>query len=130
MQKEVTQIFDARLRKKLATAKPEVLRFLLTHERRTLCISNICLQIQVAEKANHRVQMNRFKYKAMIEAVADMFAKNAVQAHVDSLMTAAAKGARMEQIIQADHFDKAIAQANHEAFNPKPRIVVPGARDA
>ena len=48
MKKEVTLLFDARVRKVFHT-KPTILRFLLKHERKDLFIDNLQKEIRVAE---------------------------------------------------------------------------------
>ena len=70
-------IFDVKLKfdgfiKETFKDKPEVLNALLKHERKELCVNNLCEQILKAENGN--VQFDLSKYNLMIKTVTDLFA--------------------------------------------------------
>ena len=85
MKKLVTELFDAYIRTKLHT-KPDVLKFILNHERKETCIDNLQKEIRVAEwKVGFK--MNYAKVKLMVNTVANMFANNALEAERIKHMT-------------------------------------------
>lgn len=83
---DVKKIFEDYLKEKLVT-KPDVLKFVLNHERKDLCIKNLCGQILIAEK---KLGANRFKKKQfeyMIQSIAKAFAESAIEYKAQSIIS-------------------------------------------
>ena len=91
---DVTKIFDDTLTKKLGT-KPEVLKFLLKHERKNVCIQNLCYHISQLEKLS--ITWNAEKYRRLIGDVAVMFGKAALEHYAQREMSDAEKTRRQRQ---------------------------------
>lgn len=91
---EVRQIFDDYLKSRLQS-KPEVLNLVLTHERKDLCLNQLCAQIRYAEKKIGRL-MNQKNYRAMIEGVANAYAHAVIKNKEESILSANEKK-RLEQ---------------------------------
>lgn len=86
---EVTKVFNEALVERFSK-KPEVLNFLLRHERKTRCLENLCEQIRLTEfKAT--VKLDARRYRLMIRTVADLFAKAALEAKHQELLSEAEK---------------------------------------
>lgn len=88
---DVTRRFDGHLRRIFAT-KPEILKFLLTHERKAKCLDNLCFQISMAELGTIKIDARR--YDRMILEVAKMFAGAALDARKVELQSAAERARR------------------------------------
>lgn len=80
MRTHVEKRFDGYLKHKLGK-KPDILRFVLNHERKHVCIDNICNQIQIMErKPNMMANTKRVAY--IIDNMADFFAKVAIEQRI------------------------------------------------
>lgn len=78
MNSQVQLVFDSYLQQILAP-KPEVLRFILNHERKPLAIRIACEQIEIAEShAKLRQVFDVSKYNGIIFQCAKMFASFAL----------------------------------------------------
>lgn len=64
--------------------KPQVLNFLLNHERRELCLNNLTKEIK------DNPWLSKKQYQDIIKAGAHVFAKAALESREKELMTAAA----------------------------------------
>lgn len=78
MNQEVEAIFDHYL-KQIFISKPDVARYLLKHERRSLVIENCCEQIRIAEISNIRQNFDISKYHLVISECAKLFAQTALK---------------------------------------------------
>lgn len=73
---EVQKIFDAKIRDAFKK-RPDLMKFFLGHERKKLCLENLCEQIKLAEGLL-AVKFDTPKYQNMIEQVAVMFCRGAI----------------------------------------------------
>lgn len=111
---DVTQLFDQYLTKNFGH-KPEVLQFLLHHERRQICLQNLCGQIQIAEKRSKlRLNFDAIKYKLMIDEVAKMFAHAAVRVRVAELVSTAEKYRRQSEASKYDEIKSVVKGLDDE----------------
>ncbi len=53
--------------------KPEVRRYLIDHERKNICIDNLCREIQTIERRKLRIIFDLQAYKRTVRDVAKMF---------------------------------------------------------
>jgi len=74
----VKVIFDKFLEETLAP-KPEILKFVLNHERKDLVLNNLCDQILRAERYNFN--FNAEKYRFIIRSMAKTFATVCLEHH-------------------------------------------------
>jgi len=95
---EVTQRFNLVLREifpKNLQNREELVKFVLNHERKVLCIQNLCAQIQAAEGKISTFNVN--DWKDLIRETARMFANAAIEAQI-ALHTSSAEKARQASI--------------------------------
>lgn len=78
MIKEVEIVFNSYLRQ-MFSHKPEVLNFLLNHERRPKIINICCDQIMIAEKSNIAKMFDISKYRLLIGECAKLFCTAALR---------------------------------------------------
>lgn len=76
MRREVERDFNAYL-KRLLASKPTVLKYVHHHERKTLCIDNLCREIRQAELSFHGFEKDRRLY--LIQQTAQFFASQALK---------------------------------------------------
>jgi len=77
--------FDNWIRFKFGSL-PKIQKFLLEHERRELCLKNLCHQIQMIEIRKGRA-MSAEGLSEMVDMTARMFASNALTVKEQSLMS-------------------------------------------
>lgn len=85
----VEHVFDNRLREVFKT-KPDVLKFLLNHERKKVCLENLCEQILLVDAKKNGL-LKAPQYRQLIDSIADVFASVALNAKQNELMSAAEK---------------------------------------
>jgi hypothetical protein len=102
MKEDVTRRFDEELKKVFGPTQPEILKFLLTHERRDLCIRNICREISKANGLALRVSLTN--YDKLIRDLARFFAKTAIQ-HIEEQLLS--HGEKVRRVSAADHLKRA-----------------------
>lgn len=91
MIQEIKVRFDSALREKFSQ-KADVLNFLLKHERKNLCITNIAEQILRAE--NYNINISIKTYDKIIKDIALMFARAVIE-HVEQQHMSAIKKAQI-----------------------------------
>ncbi len=106
----LTTLFDNRIKHQLkGKVKNTIIDFLLNHERKQGCITNIQEQVRIAE-LDPRVDFQRSQLIELVEAVADMFAKNAITAKEHQLTTAAEARRMQEEADKLAEFKAEIEQ--------------------
>jgi hypothetical protein len=90
---QITKHFDDFLRERLKT-KPEIMNYVLKHERKSLCIQNLCAEIIRTEK--YRINVSVETYKSLIQGVAGIFA-NATIEHLEQKHYTQAKIRQLQQ---------------------------------
>lgn len=78
MIEDVTKEFNGAIRSKFAI-KPEILKFLLNHPRKAMCLENLCREIQICEKRALKIGFNIDEYKMLIRDIAFLFAERALK---------------------------------------------------
>ncbi len=73
MRRDVEQIFDAYIKSVYYTRGADVMRFFTQHERKNICIDNICEQIQGVERSRMSISFNKKLYTKFIEDIAMKF---------------------------------------------------------
>lgn len=101
MIEDISRRFDNAIREKFKD-KPEVLNFLLKHERKHLCIQSLVEQIVRAERYSISIKVET--YASIIRDVALMFAKAAIE-HIEQQHYSASKVAEIQR--KADHMKQA-----------------------
>jgi hypothetical protein len=81
MRADVLKIFDQFITDTFK-AKPEVSRYLMNHERKNLCVDNLCEQIQIIERRRLKIVFDAAYYKRTIQDIARMFC-NACLKHAE-----------------------------------------------
>lgn len=88
MNQIVRRVFDEHL-KTVFASKPDILRFLLNHERKNLCLERLAKEIRMAE-LSQKVGGSAFnisKLRACIETTANIFALAALEAKKKELLS-------------------------------------------
>lgn len=98
---EVTKKFDAELTK-VFKQKPDILRFLLKHERKDRCILNLCAEISRAEQ--YRINVSVENYSKIIKDFARMFARAALTYAEEKALSDAERARR---IWESDRLNRA-----------------------
>lgn len=81
----VSEAFDNEIKRLYATRQP-VKEFLLNHERKNLCIENLCKEIRVAEMS-HAVNIKRETIDMLAQNFATSFARIALKHAEEKAMT-------------------------------------------
>lgn len=89
----VTTLFDREL-KKVFAEKKEILNFLLNHERKKLCIANICRELKAVEFTT--LTTNRQLLELVVKDFSMLFAKAAIKQKEEQLLSQAERF-RIEQ---------------------------------
>lgn len=111
---DVTVHFNNALRVKFGH-KPDILKFLLEHERKDLCLKNLCNQIEIAERRGRfRLDFDVTKYILMINEMAVMFARAAVNARINELMSSAEKHRRQSEATKYDEIKSVVKGLDDE----------------
>ena len=82
MREDVTLHFDAFI-KDTFKSKPDVMKWLLKHERKETCILNLCEQIELCQRKKLAISWDVEIYKSTIKSVARMFCDNCLTFHVE-----------------------------------------------
>jgi hypothetical protein len=101
MREQIERIFDEKI-KDVFKSRPDLQKFFLRHERKSVCLDNLTAQVRTAEW-QLGAKMDGVKFTAMIETVASMFCKAALGTKEKDLMSASEK-ARI-QITNRDLLD-------------------------
>lgn len=113
---DVKLIFDQYLRANFKH-KPEVLSFLLFHERKELCIRNLCDQIQICEKRSKvKLNFDAQAYKLSIEEVAKIFAQAAISARVAELVSIVERQRRLNEESKYDEIRSVVKGLDEDSI--------------
>lgn len=74
MRENIVKEFDAEL-SRVFREKPDILKFLLKHERKEVCIVNLCGQVANIERRSYSITFDITLYKSVVHSVARMFAE-------------------------------------------------------
>lgn len=102
MRSEIAVIFNAKIADTFKD-KREVLNFLMNHERKNLCLDNLCAQIAECERRALRIGFDAKTYEWTINDVAVMFCKQALRKAAEDSMTQAE---RVRKSMAVDDNDK------------------------
>ena len=72
MRTEIEKLFNAFIEKTFKNRR-DLMTFFLKHERKKICIDNLCEQIQGVERRRYSLTFNSTIYKRLINDVAKMF---------------------------------------------------------
>lgn len=125
MRAQIEEIFDARI-KKVFISKPNMLPFFLQHERKNLCLDNLCEEVKTAEW-KLGAKMDKAKFTQMVETIADTFCQAALrQAEFKHLSPAEQYRRRNERDLPKDVIDFAEELNEEEAKMRREQIVSSG----
>jgi len=89
MRNDLEKRFDSALTKAFGTS-PDVLKWLKNHERKHLCVDNLCEQVKIIERRQFNLAFDVKKYERLIKDFALMFAKAAIL-HAEEKMLSSAE---------------------------------------
>lgn len=110
--------FDAYLKRKLET-KPNVLSFLLNHERRAVAIERTKEQIHIAEHSNFGKKFNAKHVKEMIETCAAAFANAALNYKEQQLLSELEKSRLVNEATKIERYEAEFEEDQKELINGK-----------
>ena len=96
MYSAIEKVFDAKLKSIFNPTMPEVFKFLVQNDRKRICIENICYEIR---KIELRTLPTVEEYRDLIESIAVIFGKKALQHKQESLLT---ENERIRRVTEAD----------------------------
>jgi hypothetical protein len=96
---DVKKIFDQELTAAFGTNQ-NVLNFLIKHERKEICLNNLCANLISIEK--RVIVFNAEKYRYVIKNVAMMFADRALKVAEESALSKAERTRREDQSRQIE----------------------------
>lgn len=105
---DVGERFDKFLRETFKE-KTEIRDFLLSHERKRLAIENLCNQIVIAE-GRSRLKFSPAHYQKMCEEGARLFAKAAIEAHIQSRWSPAEVARRSDELSRQKEIEACIQE--------------------
>ena len=118
MREQVVQQFDATIRLQLARAKPEIVNFILTHERKEMVIQRLLREITQAERKRGGMPLKRTTFDLLVGDVAKLFAKNVIQYAEEQAISSIKRQAMIDEQAAVDNFDaeqKELARDLHRA---------------
>lgn len=110
---DVKRRFEDHLKKKLAS-KPEILKFILEHERKDLCLRNLVDQIRKCEGLV--INFSAAKYDKVIKDVAILFGKAVLLHKEESLMSSSQKQRQLAKRDELKDMEQFIADVEKEAY--------------
>lgn len=105
---EVRRIFDDYVIS-IFQSKIDIKNFILKHERKEVCLQNLCEQIRIIELG--RMDLSAHKYKNLIEGVAKMFCDAALKSKEEELITHAEKARRLNEASKLDQAKEMLKEA-------------------
>lgn len=109
---DVTTRFDSWISTTFSE-KTEIKNYLLRHERKKVCLENLCAQILRAE-AKVRVRMDQAKFHALIDTTARMFCKAAIDSRVAYLASDAEKSRLQRVVDNEQEMEKIVSETVKE----------------
>jgi hypothetical protein len=105
---EVTMEFDSYL---IHTFKNESVRnFLIRHERKNVCIQNLCYQIERCERQTYSIKFDANKYRMVIKEVAKMFAHAALESAMQRELSQAEKNRRIDESCRIQQIEEQFSE--------------------
>jgi N-methylhydantoinase B/oxoprolinase/acetone carboxylase alpha subunit len=111
---DVEKLFDASLRRTLKSTKPEILRFILSHERKPKCIDSLTHQIRMLEFSAPRMASKK-NVESLIESIAALFGRNSLEEREKQIMSEAEKKRRMHEADVIKDAEQHISELEREA---------------
>lgn len=105
MRSDVESIFDGYIHRTFLE-KPEIARFLLKHERKELCIQNLCEQIQGVERSRMSLTFTPSMYKKLIEDIARFFCQQALKQAEEQNLSSLEKLKRVTEAYRLEREEK------------------------
>jgi len=118
MRAEVEKKFDDAIREVFKN-RSQVVNFLLRHERKNICIDNLCSEILKCEKHHFSINFDAGKYDYVIKEVAKMFAQSSLGYLEQSIMSRAAKVARETEANKYKEAEAELQEYTDEATTSK-----------
>lgn len=112
---DIMPIFDGFIAEAFVT-KPEIARFLITHERKKVCLERLCEQIRLCERRAFSITFDAQAYRKTIRDVAKMFCSQALEAHRQKNMTEAEKKQLRAENERDQYVDEYLQHAKKEGL--------------
>ena len=102
-------------------AKPDVLRFLLSHPRKQTCINHLCREIVKIERSSVRIIFDVSVYKKTISDVSNMFAAAALQQAEERSLSELEISRRVTEAGKIKAAEEMMTDLEKEATDPRVR---------
>lgn len=119
MRTDVERLFDLYL-SQVFKENEDVKRFLLTHERKALCIDRLCEQIRCFEVGNLNVNVST--YKKTIESIAQMFAHACLQNAQENALSESEKRRKTAEADRMKNLEAEFEELQRETLKNTPKI--------
>jgi len=106
LKKIITEEFDLQLNELLKT-NPEVLKFILNHERKHLCINNLVKEILHAENKIPRL-ITQETIQTISKDFAIMFAKTAIKLKAEQMLSETAIQQKLKEATDLEEYSKTL----------------------
>jgi len=106
LKKIITEEFDLQLTT-LLKDNPEVLQFILNHERKHLCIANLVREILHAENKVARL-ITKETIQTISKDFAIMFAKTAIRLKAEQLLSESAIQQKIKEAVELEEYTKTL----------------------
>jgi len=103
MIQKIKERFDLKI-KEVLKPKPEVMKFVLNHERKDIVLNNLCEQIQACERGI--ISFDTTKYNQVIDSVATFFSQAALQVKEADLVSYLEKQRRIDEQVKIENLEK------------------------
>lgn len=105
MRRIVVAFFNDELKRVFET-KPTMLDFLTKHERKNMCIDNICHQVILSERRakNHLADINNLE--RFVRDLARIFASTCIEHKKEELLTSLARQGKISEINRISELEK------------------------
>ena len=113
MLQTVTVLFDTYIKSKL-DQKPEVMKAVLNHERKQVCLQNLCAQIKAVEAINPA--WNKGLMIKTVDSVADLFMKSVLEHWKQSAMSELVRKQKTAEADKMANANEVLEEYNREAL--------------
>jgi hypothetical protein len=115
---QVTSRFDSWISHTFAE-KPQIMRWLLAHERKGSCINRVCEQLKKAEQCNIGRRFDVRRFNMLIDECAKMFSNAAVNYQHQAILSTAERNRRIDEASRFDNLEAMFAEDQKEAMSDK-----------
>lgn len=124
----VEQRFEACIRRRMRTvkehAREDIIRAIVTHERKSICIDRLCEAITKAEsRCNIGGALKISRFEEMIYSIACLFANTVLEDIKQRALSQAERQRRIDEATKHDALEAEFSAMEKEALDPRIHMV-------